>query len=119
MTGLVVSSSSLRRVASSKVSTASGTTWTYRSAGPDGSASSAPVVLVHGIGLSSWTYRYVVDLLAKDGLRAIAPDWLGHGGTDAPRDLAYAREDYMRGWEEFLAAAGLGDTKVQCGRGTA
>lgn len=112
MTGLVVSSSSLRRVASSKVSTASGTTWTYRSAGPDGSASSAPVVLVHGIGLSSWTYRYVVDLLAKDGLRAIAPDWLGHGGTDAPRDLAYAREDYMRGWEEFLAAAGLGDTKV-------
>lgn len=46
----------------------------------------APVVLVHGMPTSSWLYRRVAHELALAGVRAIAPDLLGFGASDKPRD---------------------------------
>lgn len=42
------------------------------------------VVLLHGMGASSYTWRLVVPLLAA-GHRVIAPDLLGHGESAKPR----------------------------------
>jgi haloalkane dehalogenase len=60
-----------------------------------------PVVLLHGIPVSSFLYRRVVPLLASRGLRAIALDLPGLGLADRPRDFDYTLE----GLTAFLAHA--------------
>ncbi len=43
-----------------------------------------PLLLIHGIGDSSDTWREVIPALARRHL-VIAPDLLGHGVSDKPR----------------------------------
>jgi haloalkane dehalogenase len=53
-----------------------------------------PVLLLHGEPSWSYLYRSMIPLLADAGLRAIAPDLVGFGRSDKPRELAdhtYAR----------------------------
>lgn len=52
-----------------------------------GPATGKPVVLLHGIAVSSWAWRKNVDVLARRGLRVIAichkgHGWSGRGGDD-------------------------------------
>jgi len=56
----------------------------YLDEGPKGGK---PVVLLHGFPTSSWLYRKVIPLLSTAGLRVIAPDFLGAGASDKPREL--------------------------------
>lgn len=51
-----------------------------------GPRSGHPVLLVHGMPTSSFLYRKVARDLAAAGVRAIAPDLLGFGASDKPRD---------------------------------
>ncbi|WP_448809027.1 alpha/beta fold hydrolase [Agromyces bauzanensis] len=55
----------------------------YLDLGPRGGR---PVVLVHGMPTSSYLYRRIADRLVRAGLRVVAPDLLGFGGSDKPRD---------------------------------
>jgi haloalkane dehalogenase len=48
-----------------------------------------PVVLMHGIPVSSYLYRKVLPLLADRGLRGVAFDLPGLGLAERPRDLDY------------------------------
>jgi haloalkane dehalogenase len=48
-----------------------------------------PVVLMHGIPVSSYLYRKVLPLLADRGLRGVAFDLPGLGLADRPRDFDY------------------------------
>ncbi len=50
----------------------------------DGPASGEPVVLLHGFPELSESWRDVLPILAAAGLRAVAPDLRGYGGTDKP-----------------------------------
>src|ERR1700749_4903548 len=63
----------------------------YVGAGPpDGE----PVLLLHGEPSWSFLYRAMLDVLARAGLRAIAPDLIGFGRSDKPAEIAdhsYAR----------------------------
>ena len=53
----------------------------YVDAGPtDGE----PILLVHGVPTSSWSYRHLIALLSKRGFRVIAPDNLGFGNSSKP-----------------------------------
>lgn len=58
-----------------------GGTLAYLDVGPQGGPA---VLLLHGIPTSSWLYRAVSPVLAAHGLRAVAPDLLGFGGSDKP-----------------------------------
>jgi len=43
-----------------------------------------PIVLLHGIPSSGWSYRKMIAPLVKSGFRVIVPDMLGCGASDNP-----------------------------------
>jgi pimeloyl-ACP methyl ester carboxylesterase len=47
-----------------------------------------PVILCHGFPGLGYSYRHQLQPIADAGLRAIAPDMLGYGGSSAPTDPA-------------------------------
>lgn len=54
------------------------------------------VVLLHGFGASSYSWRHLIPELAKS-FRVVAPDFSGFGYTERPRDPAsYTREGQAR-----------------------
>ena len=57
------------------------------------------VVLVHGLMTSSYSFRYVLEPLARTR-RLFVPDLVGAGATDKPGDLVYSVENVAR----FLTA---------------
>ncbi len=67
-----------------------------------------PVVLMHGIPTSSYLYRKMIPLIAAEGLRAIAFDFLGMGLTAKPRDGDYRWSSMARWTGEVLDGLGLG-----------
>lgn len=81
--------------------------WFYREANPlREDASRLPVVLLHGLVSQSYSWRDVMPKIAEQGLRAIAPDWIGHGFSDFPekRDFAYTADAFVEALDEFLQA---------------
>ena len=46
---------------------------------PIGQTDLLPVLLLHGIVSQSYSWRNILPALAKQGTRAIAPDWIGYG----------------------------------------
>jgi haloalkane dehalogenase len=50
--------------------------------------SGRPVLLLHGNPTWSFLYRKVIPGLVRGGLRAVAPDLIGLGLSDKPRDVA-------------------------------
>lgn len=58
-----------------------------------------PLVLVHGLMTSSYSWRYVMEPLSKT-YRVLVPDLVGSGATDKPLDLVYSVANVAR----FLAA---------------
>jgi haloalkane dehalogenase len=58
-----------------------------------GSPAGIPILLLHGMPTSSWLYRYVIDELSEKGYRVIAPDALGFGNSEKPRELALYKLD--------------------------
>jgi pimeloyl-ACP methyl ester carboxylesterase len=65
-----------------------------------GPAEGPPVVLLHGWGASSYSYRDAMPALAAAGYRAIAVDLPGHGLSDKPPEVSW----YTR--PEMTATAG-------------
>ncbi|MET7479262.1 alpha/beta hydrolase [Streptomyces sp. NPDC005648] len=63
------------------------------------------VLLIHGIGDSSDTWRDVMPGLAKH-YRVIAPDLLGHGRSDKPRG-DYSLAGYANGMRDLLSVLGV------------
>jgi haloalkane dehalogenase len=63
--------------------------------------SGPPVVLVHGLPMSSFLYRKLLPLLAADGMRAVAFDLPGLGLADRPEGFDYT----LAGLGRFSAAA--------------
>ena len=63
------------------------------------------LLLLHGIGDSSWTWRDVVTALARD-FTVIAPDLLGHGRSDKPR-ADYSVAAYANGMRDLLGVLGV------------
>jgi pimeloyl-ACP methyl ester carboxylesterase len=77
---------------------------TYLESGAD---SGGPVVvLLHGLGGSSWTWSPVLPLLGPHA-HVIAPDLLGHGRSAKPRDGDYSLGAYAAGLRDLLVALGL------------
>ncbi|CAG9461587.1 unnamed protein product [Pedinophyceae sp. YPF-701] len=90
--------------------------WAVRRSSPDEGAKKQKeaVLLLHGIGSSSYSYREVAPLLAKEGFETLAVDWIGHGGSDkpSPDEFDYTQESYVRALDAFIEEAGLGQPLV-------
>jgi pimeloyl-ACP methyl ester carboxylesterase len=83
--------------------------WFYREAVPEKPNGKAPVVCLHGIPAQSYSWRKVLPELARQGFRAIAPDWIGMGFSDTPekREFAYTPDAYITALDDFLNALEL------------
>lgn len=66
----------------------------------------APVLLLHGLGESTFTWHEIAPELAK-GHRVIALDLKGFGRSDKPKDHAYAADDQAALVARFIAAKKL------------
>ena len=63
------------------------------------------ILLIHGIGDSSETWRDVMPGLARS-YRVVAPDLLGHGASDKPR-ADYSLPAYANGMRDLLGVLGI------------
>jgi pimeloyl-ACP methyl ester carboxylesterase len=68
------------------------------------------LLLIHGIGDSSQTWRDLIPLLARD-FTVIAPDLLGHGKSDKPR-ADYAVAAYACGMRDLLSVLDIEEVTV-------
>lgn len=83
VTGDVLTGTISARVPNDTVTTPNGLSWAFRSATPPTDTPVQPqeVLLLHGLGSCSYTYRNTMQLLAAAGFRCWAPDWVGHGAS--------------------------------------
>ena len=83
--------------------------WFYREAKPVNSSDKPPVLLLHGLPSQSYSWRDILPELASQGLRAIAPDWIGFGFSAQPekRDFAYTPEAFVEALAAFVTALGI------------
>ncbi|NEU71893.1 alpha/beta fold hydrolase [Hassallia byssoidea VB512170] len=83
--------------------------WFYRQAEPIGQTDLLPVLLLHGLPSQSYSWRNILPALAKQGTRAIAPDWIGYGFSSKPekRDFAYTPDAFITALSEFIQALEL------------
>jgi pimeloyl-ACP methyl ester carboxylesterase len=68
----------------------------------------APVLLLHGFGGCTYTWRYLAPVLAKQ-YRVLALDLKGFGLSDKPADGKYAVSDQAEMVAEFIRAQDLHD----------
>jgi pimeloyl-ACP methyl ester carboxylesterase len=80
--------------------------WFYREAEPIGRSDLLPVILLHGLVSQSYSWRNILPVLAQQGTRAIAPDWIGCGFSSKPekRDFAYTPDAFIAALAEFIKA---------------
>lgn len=64
------------------------------------------LVLLHGLGASSFSWRHNRAFLAQS-FRVITPDLPGHGRSPAPLDADYRLEGLLQGVRDFLDWHGL------------
>lgn len=69
-----------------------------------GAAGAPLLMLIHGFASSNWVWSEVLVPLAAEGFRVVAPDLVGFGFSDKPRDGEYTFEAQAR------AVVGLMDT---------
>lgn len=74
----------------------------------DESRGEGPVLLlVHGFPTASWDFSPIWPLIAPRFGRVIAPDMIGYGFSDKPRDYAYSMHDQADLHEALLAHLGV------------
>lgn len=78
---------------------------TYLAAGPDAAEGHPVVLLVHGMAGSSATWRAAMPELGRHHT-VLAPDLLGHGGSDKPRH-DYSLGAHAAGLRDFMIALGV------------
>jgi haloalkane dehalogenase len=73
------------------------------------------VLLLHGEPSWSYLYRFMITSLAAKGYRVVAPDLIGFGKSDKPRDPATYTYQTHRDWlHEFLVVKKLEKINLFC-----
>ena len=77
---------------SSSVRLPTGVTYSYvhvkPSSSKDGKSNAKPYILfLHGFPSSSYDWRHQISYFSAQGYGIIAPDLLGYGGTDKPKEI--------------------------------
>jgi pimeloyl-ACP methyl ester carboxylesterase len=74
-----------------------------------------PVLLLHGWALGEHTYREVVEAIARQGCRVIAPSLPGFGGTGELPSDEFSLAGYARWVHDLLAALDVEESLVVLG----
>lgn len=82
----------------------------YRCAGPE---EGTPLVMTHGIPRSSFLYRKMIPILAKEH-PVRAWDLFGFGLSDKPRDRKYGFPQFERFFGRFLDELGINRAHLVC-----
>ncbi|KAL4534630.1 hypothetical protein Ndes2526A_g05515 [Nannochloris sp. 'desiccata'] len=110
MTGEIISGTSMGFLAPSSIDVG-GFTWAYRTADvnpKEATPDKLPVLCLHGIGSSSYSYRNVIRLLGTAGHTTIALDFLGHGASSKPTSsFDYSSESYIASLNQAIDALPL------------
>lgn len=64
------------------------------------------LLLIHGFGGNSYTWRYLIDPLAQAGYHVWSLDLIGFGQTDKP-DLLYGKGLFVEQVDRFMEAKGI------------
>ena len=80
---------------STKVQLPNGTNYGYALVKPSGNK--PYILLLHGFPSSAHDWRHQIGFLAKEGYGVIAPDLLGYGDTDKPKEPEAYRLKKMAG----------------------
>jgi pimeloyl-ACP methyl ester carboxylesterase len=65
-----------------------------------------PLLLIHGLGYWSGVWKYNIEVLAQK-YRVIAPDVVGYGKTDIPRNQRYDLDLYIKWLDDFITSLNL------------
>lgn len=69
------------------------------------------LLMLHGNPTWSFVYRHLIAGLS-DEYRCVAPDYLGFGLSDKPREWSYRPRDHARVVDEFVEELGLSDVTL-------
>jgi pimeloyl-ACP methyl ester carboxylesterase len=83
--------------------------WFYRELSPVGWDNPQTAILLHGLPSQSLSWTGLMPSLAENGIRAIAPDWIGFGGSSKPepKDFAYTPDAFVKSLAEAIDALEL------------
>jgi pimeloyl-ACP methyl ester carboxylesterase len=78
--------------------------WFTRELLPDGLENPQTAILLHGLPAQSLTWTGLMRPLAEQGIRTIAPDWIGFGNSSKPekRDFAYTPDAFVTAFAELV-----------------
>jgi pimeloyl-ACP methyl ester carboxylesterase len=78
--------------------------WCYRDLAPIGGEQPQTAILLHGLPAQSLIWRGLMPQLAANGIRSIAPDWIGFGNSSQPaqRDFGYTPDDFVAAFAELI-----------------
>eukprot|EP00775_Hariotina_reticulata_P012653 gene12653-12780_t len=112
ITGQVISKTSVINKAAGYTVDAGGVAWAYRKSTPakeTADTAKREVLLLHGLGSSSYSYRSTLAMLEEAGFQAYAPDWPGHGSSSKPSSSSfdYSQEAYINALDAFVEAIGI------------
>ncbi|KAF8067235.1 choline monooxygenase [Scenedesmus sp. PABB004] len=112
MTGEVISRTSVLNQAAGYSVDVDGVRWAYRRSEPAAAKAGGgkpAVLLLHGLGSSSFCWRRTLAMLGEAGYEAFAPDWPGHGESakPAPAEFDYTQRSYLGGLARFVDAVGI------------
>lgn len=83
--------------------------WFYRELQPVGWNNPKTAILLHGLPSQSLSWTGLLPPLAENGIRTIAPDWIGYGNSSKPepRDFAYTPDAFVTAFAELIDALSL------------
>jgi pimeloyl-ACP methyl ester carboxylesterase len=83
--------------------------WFYRELTPPSGENALTVILLHGLPSQSLTWTGLMPGLGEQGLRVLAPDWIGFGNSDKPaqRDFAYTPDAFITAFAELIDALNI------------
>jgi pimeloyl-ACP methyl ester carboxylesterase len=83
--------------------------WCYRELSPVGWENPQTAILLHGLPSQSLTWTGLMPPLAEQGIRTIAPDWIGFGNSSKPepRDFAYTPDAFVTAFAQAIDAFDL------------
>lgn len=83
--------------------------WFYRELVPEGWENPQTAILLHGLPSQSLTWTGLMRPLAEQGIRSIAPDWIGFGSSSKPepRDFAYTPDAFLMALSDAIEGLSL------------
>jgi haloalkane dehalogenase len=81
----------------------------------EGPVYSQPVLLLHGVPAWSYLYRHLIRIIAKSGIRVVAPDLIGFGKSDKPENKkSHTYQSHVEWITSFINVLKLKEITLFC-----